>query len=145
MVSMRQGDQGTGRQGHAHRHEHVREIPNATSQGKTVMTSALPRPIADFVEANARLDVDGMLKPFAADAVLSDNGKRLEGHAELRTLFEDEVIAVNAIFMPDVVRHEDGHVIVEGPAHGDFKGSPIRFTYRFTLENDAITALEITL
>ena len=108
------------------------------------MTPALPKPIADYVEANAQLDVDGMLKPFAADAVLSDNGKRHEGHAELRTLFEDEVIAVKAIFTPDAVRHEDGQVVVEGPAHGDFKGSPIRFTYRFTLENDAIKALEIT-
>jgi len=37
-----------------------------------------------------------------------------------------------------------GQVVVEGPAHGDFKGSPIHFAYRFTLENDAIRALEIT-
>jgi hypothetical protein len=101
------------------------------------MTPALPKPIADYVGANAQLDVDGMLKPFAADAVLSDNGRRHEGHAELRTLFEDEVIAVKAIFTPDAVRHEDGQVVVEGPAHGDFKGSPIRFIYRFTLENEA--------
>ena len=109
------------------------------------MTPALPKPIADYVGANAQLDVDGMLKPFAADAFLSDNGKRHEGHAELRTLFEDEVIAVKAIFTPDAVRHDDGQVVVEGPAHGDFKGSPIRFTYRFTLENDAIKALKITI
>lgn len=109
------------------------------------MAPALPRPIAAYVEANARLDVAGMLKPFAADAVLVDNGKRLEGHAELRALFENEVVAVRAIFEPDAVRHERGQVVVEGPAHGDFRGSPIRFTYRFTLENDAIKALEITV
>jgi hypothetical protein len=54
------------------------------------------------------------------------------------------VIAAKAIFTPDTIRHEDGQVVVEGPARGDFKGSPIRFTYRFTLENDAIKALEIT-
>ena len=93
-------------------------------------------------------DYDGTLTPIVddpADAVLSDIGRRHEGHAELRTLFEDEVIAVKAIFTPDAVRHEDGQVVVEGPAHGDFKGSPIRFTYRFTLENDAIKALEIML
>ena len=109
------------------------------------MALVLPKPIAAYVEANAHLDVDGMLKPFAADAVLSDNGKRHEGHAELRALFEDEVIAVKAIFTPDAVRHEDGRVVVEGPAHGDFKGSPIRFTYRFTLDDNAIRALEITI
>ena len=104
----------------------------------------LPSPIAAYVAANARLDVDGMLQPFAADAVLRDNGEVLEGHAELRRLFEEAVVAVKAIFTPDTVRREGGQVVVEGPAHGDFKGSPIRFTYRFTLENDAIKTMEIT-
>ena len=108
------------------------------------MAPALPKPIADYVEANAQLNVDGMLKPFAADAVVLDNGVRHEGHAEVRTLFEEAVIPAKAIFTPDTVRHENGQVVVEGPAYGDFKGSPIRFTYRFTLQNDAIKAVEIT-
>lgn len=109
------------------------------------MSLDLPSPIAAYVAANARLDAAAMVSLFAADAILVDNGKRHEGHAELRALFEDEVIAVRAIFTPDAVRHEKGEVVVEGPAHGDFEGSPIRFTYRFRLENDAIDALEITL
>lgn len=108
------------------------------------MSFDLPSPIAAYVAANARLDVDGMLAPFAAEAVLRDNGAVFWGHAELGHLFEEAVVAVKAIFTPDSVRHEDGQVVVEGPANGDFKGSPIRFTYRFTLENDAIKALEIT-
>lgn len=109
------------------------------------MMPPLPKPIADYVEANARLDVDGMLAPFAADAIFLDNGVRHAGHAELRKLLEEEVVAAKAIFPPDTVRHEDGQVVVEGPAHGDFKGSPIRFTYRFTLENGSIEALEVTV
>ena len=109
------------------------------------MAPSLPKPIADYVEANARLDVDGMLKPFLADAVVLDLGGRYDGHAGLRTLLDEAVVPVRAIFTPDTARHENGQVVVEGPAHGDFKGSPIRFTYRFTLENDAIKALEITL
>jgi len=108
------------------------------------LIKALPKPIADYIEANARLDVDGMLAPFAVDAVLFDLERRLEGQAELRTLFEEEVVAVKAIFTPDGVRPENGKIVVEGPAHGDFKGSPIRFTYAFTLDNDAIKMLEIT-
>lgn len=108
------------------------------------MPIELPQPISDYVEANARLDVNGMLRPFATEAVVLDNGARHEGHSELRTLLEEAVIAAKAIFTPDTVRHEAGQVVVEGPAHGDFKGSPIRFTYRFTLEDDAIKALEIT-
>ncbi|AQR74510.1 nuclear transport factor 2 family protein [Sphingomonas sp. LM7] len=108
------------------------------------MTPELPKPIAEFVAANAHLNVDAMLKPFAADAVAHDMGKSHRGHAELRTWFEEEVIAVKAIFTPDTAREEDGRVVVEGPAHGDFKGSPIRFTYRFALEGDAIKSMEIT-
>jgi hypothetical protein len=104
----------------------------------------LPKPIARYVEANARLDVDGMLAPFAADAVFLDNGSRHAGHAQLRTLLEEAVVAAEAIFTPDTVRAENGKVVVEGPAHGNFKGSPIRFTYSFTLENGAIKALEVT-
>ena len=108
------------------------------------MAPALPTPITDYVEANARLDVDGMLQTFAADAVIHDNGGVHQGRAEIRSLLEEAVVPVKAIFTPDTVRHENGQVVVEGPAHGDFPGSPIRFTYRFTLNNDAITALEIT-
>jgi len=108
------------------------------------MSLDLPFPIATYVAANARLDADGMLEPFAADAVVRDNGAVLRGRAEIRSLFEEAVIPVKAIFTPDTARNEGGQVVVEGPAHGDFKGSPIRFTYRFTLENDAIKVLEIT-
>jgi hypothetical protein len=118
---------------------------DTNQRGTEAFVAVLPKPIADFVEANARLDVDGMLMPFAADAVIVDNGHRHAGHPEIRTLFEDEVVAVKAIFTPDSVRNEKGKIVVEGPAYGDFKGSPIRFTYGFTLENDAIKALEITL
>lgn len=107
------------------------------------MSLELPWPIAALVEANAQLDVDGMLKPFAADAVACDMGKSHQGRTELRRWFEEEVIAAKAIFTPDAVRHEDGQVVVEGPAYGDFEGSPIRFTYRFALENGAIKAVDI--
>lgn len=108
------------------------------------MAPALPTPIAAYVEANAQLDVDGMLEPFAAGAVVRDDGAVHHGLAEIRTLLEEAVVTAKAIFTPDTVRHESGQVVVEGPAHGDFPGSPIRFTYRFSLDNGAITALEIT-
>jgi hypothetical protein len=108
------------------------------------MTPALPKPVTAYVEANAKLDVDGMLKPFATDAVVYDDGGRHQGHNELRAWLVEAVVAAKAIFTPDTLRHENGKVVVEGPAHGDFKGSPIRFTFCFTLEGDAIKTLEIS-
>ncbi|MEP1122610.1 MAG: nuclear transport factor 2 family protein [Ilumatobacter sp.] len=109
------------------------------------MAPTLPTPIAAYVEANARLDLEGMLRPFADDAVVRDNGAVHRGRAGIRSLLEEAVIPVRAVFTPDTVRHEDGAVVVDGPAHGDFPGSPIRFTYRFTLDDDAITTLVITV
>lgn len=108
------------------------------------MTPELPSPIADYVAANARLDLDGMLKPFAADATFVDDGERFQGHDEIRALLGKMVVDLRAIFTPDTVRHEDGAIVVEGPAHGDFPGSPIRFTYRVELEGDAIRTLEVS-
>lgn len=109
------------------------------------MSMNLPTAIANYVDANARLDIEAMLRPFQRDAVFIDNGKRFEGQAAIRQLFEEEVIPVKAIFTPDTVREEGGDVVVEGPAHGDFPGSPLRFTYRFTLANGAIQTLETTV
>ena len=57
----------------------------------------------------------------------------------------EATIASKAIFTPDTVRHEGDQVVLEGPTAGDFKGSPLRFTLRFTLGDDAIRALEISL
>lgn len=109
------------------------------------MSMELPPPIAAYVAANARLDLDGMLQPFRHDAVFIDNGKRFAGQAAIRQLLADEVMPVKAIFVPETVREEGGDVVVEGPAHGDFPGSPLRFTYRFTLVDGAIQMLEITV
>ncbi|WP_062013754.1 nuclear transport factor 2 family protein [Aureimonas sp. AU4] len=109
------------------------------------MSLNLPKPIADYIEANARLDLEGMLKHFRPDATFIDNGKRYEGLAEIRKLLEEEAIAVKAVFTPDTVQVEDSGVVLEGPAHGEFPGSPLRFTYRFTMANDAIKALETTV
>lgn len=109
------------------------------------MSMKLPKPIADYIEANARLDLEGMMKQFTNDAVFIDNGKHYVGPAKIRQLLEDEAIAVKAIFEPDSVREENGDVVLEGPAHGDFPGSPLRFTYRFTLAQNAIKTLETTI
>lgn len=109
------------------------------------MSLNLPQPIADYIEANKRLDLEGMMKQFTNDAVFIGNGKHYVGEAKIRQLLEEEAIAVKAIFEPDSAREENGDVVLEGPAHGDFPGSPLRFTYRFTLAHNAIKTLETTI
>lgn len=109
------------------------------------MSLTLPAPIADYIEANRRLDLEGMMKHFAPDAMFTDNGKDFAGRAAIRKMLKEEAIAVKAIFEPDALREEDGDFVLEGPAHGEFPGSPIRFTYRFKMDGDAIKTLETTV
>lgn len=109
------------------------------------MSLNLAKPIADFIDANARLDIEGMMMPFSPDAVFIDNGKHFEGEAAIRHLLEEEVLPVKAIFTPETAREEHGEVVLEGPGHGDFLGSPIHFTYRFTLSENAIKTLKVSV
>lgn len=91
------------------------------------MSLNLTETIADYIEANKRLDVDGMMKHFLPDAVLIDNGKRHEGVGAIRKLL-DEAVGENAIFYPDAARDDDSRFVLEGPTEGDLPGSPFRFT-----------------
>lgn len=109
------------------------------------MPLQLPRSVADYIQANIRLDLDGMMKEFTPDAVFTDNGKTFVGKDAIRNMLRDEAIAAKAVFEPDTSREEGGKVVLEGPAHGEFPGSPLRFTYRFGLEGDAIKSLETTV
>ena len=72
-------------------------------------------------------------------------GKDFVGRAAIAKMLKDEAIAVKAIFEPETAREEDGAIVLEGPAHGEFPGSPLRFTYRFTMDGDAIKTLETTV
>ncbi len=70
------------------------------------MSLNLPAPIANYIEANRCLDLDGMMKNFAPDAVFTDNGKNFVGQAAIRTMLKDEAIAVKAVFEPDTLLPE---------------------------------------
>ncbi|WP_458095162.1 nuclear transport factor 2 family protein [Roseomonas sp. WA12] len=107
------------------------------------MTNGLPSPIAAYVAANARLDAEGMLAPFARDAVVRDDGGSHAGRDEIRTWIESATIASHAVFMPETWRERNGRTVVDGLTTGDFPGSPIRFTFSFLLQQDAIAGLEI--
>lgn len=108
------------------------------------MSTNLPRPIAAYVEANARLDVDGMLAAFSPDAVVKDEAREHHGHAEIRPWIQSATIAARAVFTPEAWREEDdGALIVDGITAGDFPGSPLPFAFRFKLDGEAISGLEI--
>lgn len=109
------------------------------------MALHLPPPIAAFIEANKRLDLEGMIKQFRPNATFVDNDKLFIGQADICSMLQNEAIAVQAVFEPDTVREEQGEIVLEGVAHGKFPGSPLRFTYRFTIVGESIGKRETSV
>jgi len=53
---------------------------------EVTLKTKLPEPLESYFEAVNREDVEAMLVPFAANAVVSDEGKTRSGVTELREL-----------------------------------------------------------
>jgi hypothetical protein len=107
------------------------------------MSNDLPTPIAAYAAANAQLDAAGMLAPFAQNAVVRDDGGEHVGLDDIGRWIQSAIIASGAVFTPGGWREQDGRIVVDGLTAGNFPGSPIRFTFSFTLRDGAIVALEI--
>ena len=109
------------------------------------MKTKLPEPLASYFEAVNREDADAMLSPFAANAVVRDEGKTRSGVPELREWIEEVTEKYHPRFeVEDVVEDGAGPVVVIGLVSGAFPGSPIRLRYTFRLSGRTITHLEIT-
>ena len=108
------------------------------------MKTKLPEPLASYFEAVNREDVESMLVPFAANAVVKDEGKTRSGVPELREWIEEVTEKYHTRFeVEDVVEDGAGAVVAMGLVSGTFPGSPVRLRYTFRLSGRQITHLEI--
>src|SRR5260221_10927400 len=108
------------------------------------LKTKLPEPLESYFEAVNREDVEAMLVSFAANAVVSDEGKTRSGVTELRQWIEEVTEKYHPRFeVEDVVADGAGAIVVIGPLSGTFPGSPIRLQYTFRLSGGKIAHLEI--
>ena len=107
------------------------------------LPSPLPPAIARYFAANTDFDVERMLAPFAADAVVFDESKTRSGTEELRAWIEEATIGAKAVATPVWATSEGGAHIVTANVAGNFPGSPLMLTFRFRLSEDKIKHLEI--
>src|SRR5882724_9967196 len=111
---------------------------------EVTLKTKLPEPLASYFEAVNREDVESMLVPFAANAVVKDEGRTRSGILELREWIEEVTEKYHPRFeVEDVVEDGPGAAVVIGLVSGTFPGSPIRFRYTFRLSEGTITHLEI--
>ncbi|MGK2742606.1 nuclear transport factor 2 family protein [Tepidicaulis sp. LMO-SS28] len=108
------------------------------------MTITLPKPVADYMEASARLDAEAILAPFAADAEVFDENRTHRGREEIKAWILSAAIAAKAVPLPRaVVDAEDSDCRVRAEVAGDFPGTPIMLTFDFGLKGGQIQSLRI--
>ena len=103
----------------------------------------LPAPVQNYFNANAKLDLDAMVAPFARDAIAHDEGRRHEGRDAIRAWIRQSTIAVSAVAVPQaIVSHGATHEVT-AEVSGSFPGSPVTLGFRFVLDGDCIAELAI--
>jgi len=107
------------------------------------MAIELPKPVHFyFIAANER-DSRALVRCFADDAVVRDEGRTMQGAEAIGAWQSEAAGKYNHIAEPIGISHKDGKVIVTAKVTGDFPGSPINLNHVFTLDGDLIAALEI--
>ena len=103
----------------------------------------LPKPVLTYFEAENAHDLVKALACFDENAVVFDTGEELEmkGIAAIQKWKETVTSKYKLHIKPldASVKGQDVEVLTE--VSGDFDGSPIKFNYKFKLNNDLIVYL----
>jgi hypothetical protein len=105
--------------------------------------SALPEPLSAYFAAKNRHDIDAMLAPFAADAVVKDESRERRGHRAIREWMEETTRKYRDTVEVTGSIEADGSTVVTGLVSGSFPGSPAVLRFAFTLEGGKVVRLEI--
>jgi len=109
------------------------------------MTVQLSGPIAAYFKAADAALPDDVAAAFAPDAEVRDEHQTHRGRVAIAAWARDTIGRYRMKADPLESAVADDGRIVTARVTGDFPGSPLVFTYRFTLADEAITALEISL
>ncbi|MEE1658308.1 nuclear transport factor 2 family protein [Microvirga sp. CF3062] len=107
------------------------------------MSKQLPLPLAGYYEAKNQHDINGMLAPFAEDAVVKDEDQEHHGREAIRSWMEHTTRKYRVTIDVKQIEPVDDRLIVSGLVSGDFPGSPAMLRYAFTLSGSKIARLEI--
>ena len=107
--------------------------------------SELPKPIAEFFRLKNAEDDEALPLLFTDDATVVDAGERKEmrGREEITRWIEKSISGLD--LQTDVREWDerDGKWIVDSVVTGNFKASPARFEYFFSLAAEKISKLRI--
>ena len=92
------------------------------------MAIHLPKPIEIYFASENAHDVTGLDDCFAADAVVRDEGKTIEGLAAIKNWRTETGRKYAHTVEPLALSERDGKIVVTGKVSGNFTGSPITLT-----------------
>ena len=103
----------------------------------------LPRPIALYFASENTHDASATDNCFAAQAIVRDEGKTIEGVASIRAWRVETAKKYNHRVEPLEVSERDRKIIVKARVSGNFPGSPTILGHSFEIVADRIVSLEI--
>ncbi|WP_433288760.1 nuclear transport factor 2 family protein [Pseudonocardia sp. CA-142604] len=107
------------------------------------MPTDIPAPVADYLTAKVGDPVEAVLRNFADDAVVHDEGTNHVGASAIRD-WAAEISARYQLERTVVETHRIGAAaVVLVRVAGNFPGSPVDLHHHFTVSDDRITALTI--
>jgi NAD(P)-dependent dehydrogenase (short-subunit alcohol dehydrogenase family) len=107
------------------------------------MSVPLPAPIAEYLMPDAGDDEASTARAFAADAVVRDEGKTIEGIEAIAAWRAETRRRYKHTAEPLGVSESDGKIVVTAKVSGDFPGSPVSLDYAFELRGGRIASLGI--
>ena len=107
------------------------------------MSVDLPTPIAIYIAAENRGDVEALAQCFSEDAVVRDEDRTIEGLAAIKQWKAETRKKYQHTIEPLASAQQDSKIIVTNRLTGNFPGSPIELEFVFTLDGNKIASLEI--
>jgi hypothetical protein len=107
------------------------------------MNITLPPPLAVYFNAETSTDINILATCFAADAVVHDEGRKIEGLEAIKIWKTTSKAKYQYRAEPLGASQEGATVTMPVRLTGSFPGSPIEVTYTFVLAGDRIVSLKI--
>ena len=107
------------------------------------MAIDLPEPVAVYIAAENRGDPELLEQCFAADAVVRDEGKTIQGLRAIKQWKAETKKKYRHTVEPLAIVRKGDKTVLTNRLTGNFPGSPIELQFVFKLDGDKIASLEI--
>ena len=107
------------------------------------MSPKLPKPIAEYFEADEDGDAEAVARCFTEGAIVRDESHTYVGPHSIRQWKAGASKKYTYTVEPLALGSDGSRTVVTGHVVGDFPGSPVNLRYFFRLDGTKISELEI--